>query len=103
MRLDPNCRAVCFDMDGTLLDTKVDYQGISDAVFRSLEASDYPKDMIDRSRPYKENVDRWFAWMHGQALTAHHRFKRRSYAVEVLLEYITLRAHIQCLDNIFII
>ena len=40
MRLDPNCRAVCFDMDGTLLDTKVDYQGISDAVFRSLEESD---------------------------------------------------------------
>ena len=70
MRLDPNCRAVCFDMDGTLLDTKVDYQGISDAVFRSLEESDYPKDMIDRSRPYKENVDRWFAWMHGQGRDA---------------------------------
>ena len=66
MRLDPGCRAVCFDMDGTLLDTKVDYKAISDAVFASLERSDYPNELIEYDRPYKHNVDRWFAWMQEQ-------------------------------------
>ena len=69
MRLDPRCRAVCFDMDGTLLDTKVDYKGISDTVFRALEESDYPNELIDYTKTYKNNVDRWFVWMqqHGRA------------------------------------
>ena len=68
MRLDPKCRAVCFDMDGTLLDTKVDYKGISDTVFHALEGSDYPRELIDYTKTYKNNVDRWFVWMqeHGR-------------------------------------
>ena len=63
MKLDPNCRAVCFDMDGTLLDTKVDYSGIGDMVMDYIEKTDCPRELIDHTIPYKQVIDRWIAWM----------------------------------------
>ena len=53
MRIDPRYKAVCFDMDGTLLDTKVDYQKMSDLIFDEMIAIGVPEDVIDRREGYK--------------------------------------------------
>ena len=57
MRIDPRYKAVCFDMDGTLLDTKVDYQKMSDLIFDEMVAIGVPEDVIDRREGYKFNIE----------------------------------------------
>ena len=57
MRIDPRYKAVCFDMDGTLLNTKVDYQKMSDLVFDEMVAIGVPEDVIDRSEGFKFNIE----------------------------------------------
>ena len=63
MQLDPGCRAVCFDMDGTLLDTKVDYGRMTSLILDRLAEAGVPQGLMDRSEGYKLNVDRAFVWM----------------------------------------
>ena len=57
MRIDPRYKAVCFDMDGTLLDTKVDYQKMSDLIFDEMVAIGVPENVIDRQEGYKFNIE----------------------------------------------
>ena len=57
MRIDPRYKAVCFDMDGTLLDTKVDYQKMSDLIFDEMVTIGVPEDVIDRREGYKFNIE----------------------------------------------
>ena len=57
MKIDRRYKAVCFDMDGTLLDTKVDYQRMSDMIFDEMLKLGVPESIIDRSEGYKFNID----------------------------------------------
>lgn len=57
MDIDPKYRAICFDMDGTLLNTKVDYQKMSDIIFDEMVRIGVPEDVIDRSEGFKFNID----------------------------------------------
>ena len=62
MKLDPECRAVCFDMDGTLLDTNVDYSRMTDLILDRLEKEGVPPEILDRNTGYKLSVDRALKW-----------------------------------------
>jgi len=57
MDIDPKYKAVCFDMDGTLLDTKVDYAKMSNVIFDEMVKIGVPEDVIDRSEGFKFNLD----------------------------------------------
>ena len=57
MKIDPKYKAVCFDMDGTLLDTKVDYQLMSNLVFDEMVKIGVPEEVIDREEGYKFNIE----------------------------------------------
>jgi len=50
-------KAVCFDMDGTLLNTKVDMRKMADLVFDEMVRVGVPEDEIDRSGGFKFNLD----------------------------------------------
>ena len=64
MRLDPGCRAVCFDMDGTLLDTKVDYSRMTELILNGLRGYGVPEELLDPKGGYKLNIDKAFTWMY---------------------------------------
>ena len=57
MKIDPKYKAICFDMDGTLLDTKVDYQRMSDIIFDEMVKIGVPENVIDREEGYKLNIE----------------------------------------------
>ena len=57
MDIDPRYKAVCFDMDGTLLNTKVDYEKMSNVIFDEMVRIGVPEEAIDRSEGYKFNLD----------------------------------------------
>ena len=57
MDIDKRYKAVCFDMDGTLLDTKVDYDRMSNVIFDEMVRIGVPEKVIDRSEGYKFNLD----------------------------------------------
>lgn len=63
MKIDPGCRAICFDMDGTLLDTKVDYVRMAELIFDALESHGVPSDIVNRTQAYKMSVDNGFEWL----------------------------------------
>ncbi len=67
MKLDPDCRAVCFDMDGTLLDTKVDYSRMSELIVDGLRGYGVPEELLEPQKGYKFNADRAFNWMYANA------------------------------------
>ena len=50
-------------MDGTLLDTKVDYGRMTSLILDRLAEAGVPQGLMDRSEGYKLNVDRAFVWM----------------------------------------
>lgn len=68
MTLDPRYRAVCFDMDGTLLDTKVDYVRMSELIYDVFAELGVPEEAMNRSMGFKFNVDEGYAWLrdHGR-------------------------------------
>ena len=43
MDIDTRYKAVCFDMDGTLLDTKVDYEKMSNVIFDEMVGIGVPE------------------------------------------------------------
>ncbi len=63
MPLDPRYRAVCFDMDGTLLLTKVDYVKMANLVFDVFEELGVPESAIDRNEGYKFNIEGGCKWL----------------------------------------
>jgi len=63
MIIDPGCRAICFDMDGTLLNTKVDYVRMAELIFDALERQGVPPEIVDRTQAYKLSVDSGFDWL----------------------------------------
>lgn len=57
MKLDPRYKAVCFDMDGTLLKTQVDYRRMADIVFDEMVKIGVPEGVINREDGYKFNLE----------------------------------------------
>lgn len=66
MMVDPRYKALCFDMDGTLLDTKVDYQRMSDLVFDEMVRIGVPEDFIDRKEGFKFNIESGVKYLESQ-------------------------------------
>ena len=66
MTIDPRFKALCFDMDGTLLDTKVDYQRMSDLVFDEMVRIGVPEDFIDRKEGFKFNIESGVKYLESQ-------------------------------------
>lgn len=50
-------KAVGFDMDGTLLNTKVDYEKMANLVFDEMVKSGVPEEAINRKEGFKFNLD----------------------------------------------
>ena len=50
-------KAVCFDMDGTLLNTKVDMKKMADLVFDEMVRMGVPENEINREGGFKFNLD----------------------------------------------
>lgn len=69
MKLDPRYKAVCFDMDGTLLNTKVDYDKMSNVIFDEMVKIGVPEDAIDRSEGFKFNLDSGVNYLVAQGRT----------------------------------
>jgi len=63
MRIRTGYRAVGFDMDGTLLDTRVDYRRMTDLVLDEMMKAGVPEEVIDRSGGYKFNIDSGVEWL----------------------------------------
>ena len=63
MKIGQEIRAICFDMDGTLLDTKVDYSRMTSLILGRLRKAGVPEELLDDSQGYKLSVDRAFVWM----------------------------------------
>jgi len=63
MALDPYIRAVGFDMDGTFMDTHVDYKRLADTICDALIEVGIPEDAIDRSRGSKTEIDCGVQWL----------------------------------------
>ena len=68
MALDPKYKAFVFDMDGTFIDTKVDYEALANVVFDAMVAHGVPEEVIDRSGGSKFELDSGAKWMiaHGK-------------------------------------
>lgn len=63
MRIRERYKAVGFDMDGTLLDTRVDYKRMTEIVLDEMERIGVPESAIDRSGGYKFNIDSGVEWL----------------------------------------
>lgn len=69
MALDPKYKAVVFDMDGTFMNTKVDYVKLTSAVIDELTSIGIPEDIFDVNSGSKINLDRGLDWIssHGRS------------------------------------
>jgi len=63
MALDSRYKAVAFDMDGTLMDSEVDYAGLANLVFDEMIEMGVPVEAIDRSEGSKFNLDSGLEWL----------------------------------------
>ncbi len=63
MALDPKYKAVVFDMDGTFMDTKVDYVKLANVVFDEMVSQGVPECIIDRSNGSRSEFQSGVKWI----------------------------------------
>jgi phosphoglycolate phosphatase-like HAD superfamily hydrolase len=63
MALDPKYKAVVFDMDGTFMDTKVNYTKLANVVFDEMRSIGVPENAIDRSNGSRSELSSGMEWM----------------------------------------
>lgn len=68
MSLDPRYAAVVFDMDGTFMDTKVDYGRLATAIFEEIVSHGVPEEAVDRSRGSRYELESAIAWMRANGM-----------------------------------
>lgn len=56
MRIDPKYKALCFDMDATLVDTKLNYSKLSELVAAELIKIGIPLQLLDPKKNQDENL-----------------------------------------------
>ncbi len=68
MALDPKYKAVGFDMDGTFMNSDVDYAALANLVFDEMVSIGVPEAAIDREEGSKFNIDSGVRWLeeHGR-------------------------------------
>ncbi|MCQ2086227.1 MAG: HAD family hydrolase [archaeon] len=59
-------RAICFDMGGTLLRTKVDYVKIANAIFDEMVRVGVPECVIDKNNGYRFNLEAGIDYLNRQ-------------------------------------
>ncbi len=63
MNLNSKYKAICFDMDGTLIDTYVDYVKMAELAFGEMIKLGVPESAIDRSEEFKFNLDSGISYL----------------------------------------
>ncbi|MCQ2056148.1 MAG: HAD family hydrolase [archaeon] len=59
-------KAICFDMGGTLLNTKVDYVKIANVIFDEMVRVGVPECVIDRNNGYRFNLEAGICYLDKQ-------------------------------------
>lgn len=88
MALDPKYKAVGFDMDGTFMDTVIDYAKLANVVYDEMAELGVPESAIKRNRETKFDIESGMVWLknHGRAEDAYSIYDRiaeRQTAVEM--------------------
>jgi len=88
MVLDPRYKAVCFDMDGTFMRTKIDFVKLANVVFDELVETGVPASAIDRRGGAIGELESGVDWLieNGREKEAHSLYRRvsnRSTTVEM--------------------
>ncbi|MCL1810751.1 MAG: HAD family hydrolase [Methanomassiliicoccaceae archaeon] len=63
MALDPRYKAVCFDMDGTFMRTKIDFVKLANVVYDELIEFGVPEYAIDRSEGARGELESGTEWL----------------------------------------
>ena len=88
MTLDPKIKAIGFDMDGTVMNTKVDYEKLG-LIFRDeFECQGVPRDIIERHLK-TGSLDEGLEWLEANKPRAYAEFEGRAgdRATEVEMEF----------------
>jgi len=88
MALDPGYKAVGFDMDGTFMNTKIDFVKLADVVFDELTEAGVPESAIRRLNGARGELESGIDWLmeNGKEEEVHSLYKRvseRSTVVEM--------------------
>jgi phosphoglycolate phosphatase len=88
MALDPRYKAVGFDMDGTFMNTKIDYHKLSNAVFDELVEAGVPEHAIIRSEGTAIELESGTDWLRRNgrgdvASSLHKRIAGRATMIEM--------------------
>ena len=69
MALDPRYKAVCFDMDGTFMNTEIDYVKLANVIFDELIELGVPEHVIIRSEGSMIELDSGIRWLMRNGMT----------------------------------
>jgi len=88
MALDPKYKAIGFDMDGTFMNTKVDYVKLANVMFDEMVTMGVPESAINRTDGSKFELDSGLNWLieHGReadVYTIQGRVSKKATAVEM--------------------